>query len=56
MCPFWLEARSLRDMCIFFISELHYNDLFNYLSNSTSNQVEQKIELLCQWVLIKWDI
>jgi hypothetical protein len=34
-------------------------ELFDYLSNWTSNQIEQKIEHLVQngqWVLLKWDI
>jgi len=43
----------------FLISELDYNKLFDYLSNWTFNQVEQKIDHLSQndqHVSIKWDI
>ncbi len=43
----------------FLINELDYNDLFDYLSNETYSQVEQKNNHLGQngeWVLIKCDI
>jgi hypothetical protein len=46
-------------MTYFLTSEFEYNDLFDYLSNWKSNQVEQKYKHLDQndqWVLIKWDI
>jgi hypothetical protein len=41
----------------FLINELDYNDLFDYLSNETYTQVEQKNNHLGQneqWVLITW--
>jgi len=43
----------------FLINEFDYNKRFDYLSNWTFNQVEQKIDHFSQndqWVLIKWEI
>lgn len=43
----------------FWTNPLHYNDLFDYLSNQTLSQVEQDNghpSQKGQWVLIKWNI
>jgi len=43
--------------CVFLTGKLDQSDLFDYMSNWTSNQIEQYILInMDNNVLIKWDI
>jgi len=65
-CPPWLMKMSilikssrLKWHMYSLTNELDYNDLFDYLSNWKSSEVQQKIDYLGQngqWVPIKWNI
>jgi len=51
--PILVKFDTVAKWC-YLVGELDYNDVFDYLSNCTSNQIEQKIDHYDQngqWVL-----